>query len=244
MKRLLLGWLWLCFLPPALADTVWVSVTQSYADVHTGPAAEFPVFHVVEKGDSIEVVKSQTRWYKIRTQKGIEGWISADDLGAMTGTQGEAIALDTGTFAAYQQRSGEFSVLGGRLDNVNALTVSGAWVWTENLSAEVSYTQALGDFSENRLWLVRLQHYTFPEWRLTPYFTLGAGQIQTTPRGTLVQSGSETRTNDLLEVGVGARYYLMRNFTVRLEYKRLTALTERDEFKELNLWQLGFSVYF
>ena len=115
---------------------------------------------------------------------------------------------------------------------------------TENIVTELTYTQALGSFSENQLASLRVHHYTFPEWRFSPYLTLGVGQIRTKPRANLVQSGDESRTNDLLEAGIGVRYYLGSNYAVRLEYQRLLALTERDEQEELETWKLGFVVFF
>lgn len=232
------------FSQATLADELVVKVVEPYVDVHTGPASEFPVFHAVESGETITVLKSHTGWYKVRTMDGKEGWIAKTALAATFDLDNREILLAESDFAGYQGRTWEFGVFGGRLDDVNAMSISAAWVLTDNIAAEISATQALGDFSDNRMWLVRVQHYTFPEWRLSPYFTLGAGQIRTEPSATLVQSGAESRTNDLLEVGAGVRYYLMRNFVMRAEYKRLTALTERDELEELNQWTLGFSVFF
>jgi uncharacterized protein YgiM (DUF1202 family) len=226
------------------AESVVVTVVEPYADMHTGPASEFPIFHVIERGERITVLKEHTGWYKVVTDDGKEGWIAKAALASTRDVNDRPLLLAQNNFDGYKSRTWEFGIFGGKLDDVNAMSVSAAWILTENIAAEISATQALGDFSDNRMWLVRLQHYTFPEWRLTPYFTLGAGQIRTEPSATLVQSGADTRTNDLLEVGAGVRYYLTRNFVMRAEYKRLTALTERDEFEELNQWTLGFSVFF
>lgn len=228
----------------ATATEVQVTVVEPYADMHAGPASEYPAFHAVERGEVILVLSSHTGWYKVRTASGVEGWIPGEALAKTIVQDNHSFPIENKDFDAFQQRLFEFSVMAGRIDNTNALSANAAWIVTPNIAAEVSFTQALGEFSENRLWLVRLQHTAFPQWRLSPYFTLGAGQIQTSPTATLVQSGAETRTNDILEVGVGARYYLIKQFSVRLEYKRLTALTERDAFEELNQWQLGFSVFF
>jgi uncharacterized protein YgiM (DUF1202 family) len=226
------------------AESVVVTVVEPYADMHTGPASEFPIFHVIERGERITVLKEHTGWYKVVTDDGKEGWIAKAALASTRDVNDRPLLLAQNNFDGFKSRTWEFGIFGGKLDDVNAMSVSAAWILTENIAAEISATQALGDFSDNRMWLVRLQHYTFPEWRLTPYFTLGAGQIRTEPSATLVQSGADTRTNDLLEVGAGVRYYLTRNFVMRAEYKRLTALTERDEFEELNQWTLGFSVFF
>ncbi|WP_240485119.1 SH3 domain-containing protein [Aestuariibacter salexigens] len=217
---------------------------DSYADMHTGPASEYPRFHVVEKGEWISVLKERTGWYKVATESGKSGWISARSLTRTFAEDGEQITLTQPSFEQSRQRDWEFGLYAGVLENTTALSVSAAWVVTENIVTEIAYTQALGSFSENQLASVRLHHFTFPEWRFSPYVTLGVGQIRTTPRANLVQSGSESRTNDLLEAGVGFRYYLAKNYVVRLEYQRLLALIERDEQEELESWKLGFAVFF
>ncbi|RDV28178.1 SH3 domain-containing protein [Alteromonas aestuariivivens] len=244
MKWLLVCCIVILGLASARADILEVTVVEPYVDMHSGPASEYPVFHIIEQGQSVAVLKTRTGWYKVRTAKGIEGWIVADDLVMAEIAPGQTVALPEYRFEDYQQRTFEFGVYTGRLDNSNSLSVSAAWAMTQNIVAEVSATQALGEYAENQLWLVRVQHFIFPKWRLSPYMTLGFGQIRTTPDTTLIQGGGESRTSDLMEVGLGARYYLLRNFSARLEYKRLTALTARDDLEELNQWQLGFSVFF
>lgn len=221
-----------------------VQVVEPFLSMHTGPAAGYPVFHVVEKNDWIEILKSKTSWYKIKTEKGKTGWVKQADLALTVGNDGENFRVFEGSFAHYQQRTAELGVMGGDFDGVPSLSVFASWVITENIATDLSYTQALGDFSENRLAMISVTHTLYPEWRISPYIRLGAGQIKTKPRANLVQSGEETRTNDVIGVGLGIRYYLARNFVVKVEYQNLLALTERDENEEIEQWKLGFAMYF
>ncbi len=245
IRYLFLIFLFMTFLPlQVFAETAQVQIEEAFLDMHTGPGRGYPIFHAVEKGEWIDVLKRRTNWFKVRTQDGKEGWIKQKDLHLTLNIEGEQVSLTDGRFASFQQRKGEFSVLGGSLESVSSLTVVGSWVFTENFAAELTYTQALGDFSENQIALLGLQHTTFPEWRLSPFFSLAGGQIRTTPRATLVQSGDESRTTEIISAGVGLRYYLARNFVMRVEYNNLLVLTERDEQEGLDQWKLGFSVFF
>ncbi len=221
-----------------------VQVVEPYIELHTGPASGYPVFYVAEKGEWIQVLKSRTSWYKVQTRKGQEGWVKQAALALTLSSKGEPVELADGSFESYQARDFEFGASDGSLEGVPSLSIFGSWVITENIATEISYTQALGDFSENRFALLSVTHTTFPEWRFSPYFRLGMGQIQTKPRANLVQSGEETRTNDLLAGSIGLRYYIAQNFVVKLEYQNLLALTERDENEELEEWKLGFAVFF
>lgn len=246
------------------AENVQVQVKQPYIELHSGPAGGFPVIHVVEKNQWITVLKRRTNWFKVETIKGVrgseksrveassegrekgnvQGWVKQDALHLTQSSSGQPVKLSDGSFESFAQRNVEFGALGGSFEGVPSMTVFADWVATENLAAGISVTQALGDLSENQFFLIRVQHTTFPEWRVSPYFTLGAGQIRTKPRANLVQSGAEARTSDLLAAGIGLRYYMAQNFMLKLEYQHLQALTDRDINEDLEQWKLGFAVFF
>ncbi|MBU3004762.1 SH3 domain-containing protein [Paraglaciecola arctica] len=221
-----------------------VQVIEPFIEMHSGPAGGFPVIHVAAKNEWITVLKRRTNWFKVETNKGVQGWIKQDTLHKTVSISGDPVSLADGSFDSFSQRNFEFGALGGSFEGVPSMTVFADWVATENLMAGITLTQALGDLSENQLFLVRVQHTTFPDWLLSPYVTLGAGKIRTKPRANLVQSGDETRTSDLLAAGLGLRYYVAQNFILKLEYQHLQALTNRDENEELEQWTLGFAVFF
>lgn len=225
-------------------DNVQVQIVEPYIEIHSGPAGGFPVIHVAAKGEWLSVLKRRTSWFKVETAKGVQGWVKQSALHQAHSATGQVVKLADGSFKTFAQRNVEFGAMGGTFEGVASLSVYADWVATENIMAGVSVTQALGDLSENQFFLVRLQHTAFPEWRLSPYVMLGAGQIRTTPRSNLVQSGDESRTSDLLAAGLGVRYYLAQNFMLKLEYQQLQALTDRDENEDLEEWKLGFAVFF
>tara|TARA_R110000868_G_scaffold284027_7_gene544519 strand:- start:1123 stop:1899 length:777 start_codon:yes stop_codon:yes gene_type:complete len=239
-------WLtWLSMTSVAVADeNVQVQITQPFIELHSGPAGGFPVIHVVAKNQWITVLKRRTTWFKVETNKGVQGWVKQEALHMTLSSTGQAVKLADGSFESFAQRDVEFGALGGSFEGVPSMTVFADWVATENLAAGISVTQALGNLSENQYFLVRVQHTAFPEWQLSPYVTLGAGKIRTKPRANLVQSGDETRTSDLLAAGLGLRYYIAQNFMLKLEYQHLQALTNRDENEDLEQWKLGFAVFF
>lgn len=223
---------------------IQVQITEPYIELHTGPASGYPVFYVAEQGEWLSILKRRTSWFKVETSKGKQGWVKQQALQLSLSSEGQPVAVFEGNFASYAQRHFELGALGGALEGVPSLSLFASWVVNENISTEFSFTQALGDFSENQLLLVGLYHYTFPEWRLSPFISLAVGQLRTKPRANLVQTGDETRSSDLLAAGLGLRYYLTRNFVIKLEYKSLLALTDRYGNEELEEWKLGFAVFF
>ena len=52
-----------------------VSVADPFLDMHTGPGRGYPIFHVVDRGDDIDIVMRRTDWFKVRAANGTEGWV-------------------------------------------------------------------------------------------------------------------------------------------------------------------------
>ncbi len=233
-----------CLTAQAEEALLEVQVALPYLEMRTGPASGFPVFHVAKKKEWIQVLKRRTNWFKVKTESGKEGWVSLTDFRQTVDANGQTMDVEDGSFEQFSLRSFEFGASGGVLESVPSLSAFAGWVLTENISLELSYSQALGDFSENRFALLSVTHTAFPDWRVAPYFRLGVGQLQTKPRANLVESGDQTRTSDLVAGSIGVRYYLSQNFVVKLEYQNLLALTQRDENEELEEWKLGFAVFF
>ena len=89
---------------------------------------------------------------------------------------------------------------------------------------------------------VNVVHEAWPEWRYSPFFTLGVGVIHTSPKSTIV--GGEDRTDEIAHVGVGVRIYTTRRFLLRVEYKSYVVFTSRDENEEVEEWKAGFAFFF
>jgi hypothetical protein len=130
----------------------------------------------------------------------------------------------------------------GSFGGADAISVYGSYNLTQNIATEVWLTQVLGPFSEASVANVNIVHIMFPEWRVTPFFTLGAGAIHTKPKATLV--ATVDRTDSLAHVGFGVRTYLTRRFIFRAEYKTYVVFTSRNDNEEIREWKAGLSFFF
>ena len=81
------------------------------------------------------------------------------------------------------------------------ITAYAGYAMTANLSAELSVSQVFGDYSDSIVGRISLLAQPFPEWRLSPYFSLGTGIIYTDPNVTLVDESD--RTDQIGSVGGG-----------------------------------------
>lgn len=228
----------------AAQDFAQVQVTQEYIELHSGPAAAYPVIYVAQKHQWFSVLKRRTSWFKVQTAKGQTGWISQQQLHLTLSASGEAVKLFDGSFDDFTLRQFEFGMMAGSFDGVPSISLTGDWIMTQNIALGASLIQAVGSYAENQLAMLNISHTAFPDWRLAPYVVLGAGKIRTKPKGSLVQSGDEKRSANVLSVGLGLRYYLGQKFLVKLEYNNLLVKTDRDDNEELGQWKVGFAVFF
>lgn len=219
-----------------------VVVEDPFIEMRTGPARAYPVFYVVDRGERIDVLSRRTDWFKVRAPRGQEGWVSSAQLQQTLQLSGSPVEVPVYSLADHAERRWEVGALYGDFGGANIVSTYGAFSFTENLSAEVWYSDILGRFSNAQMGSINLVHLLFPEWRVSPYFTLGAGIIKTEPKGTIV--ATEDRTDTLAHVGIGIRTYLTRRFAFRAEYKTYVVFTSRDDNEEPTEWKAGFSVFF
>jgi uncharacterized protein YraI len=77
----------------AKKEALQVITYDTYISMHTGPGRGYPVFHVLEKGETITLLYSKTDWIKAVTAKGIEGWIHKRFMDDTIGLNGETVVL-------------------------------------------------------------------------------------------------------------------------------------------------------
>jgi len=220
-----------------------VLVADPFIELHTGPGRGFPVFHVIERGREVEIVKSRTDWYKVRADHEIEGWVSRDQMVATLLPTGQPVDLHEPSRESYTSRRWQGGVMAGDFGGASEISAFGGYAFSDNLSVELTVNHILGDFSNSVSATLGLMHVFAPEWRLSPYFTLGTGIIYTDPKSTLVRS--EDRTDQLGYVGGGLQFYLTRRFMLRSEYRNNIIFTSRDDNEEVDEWKyLGFAFFF
>ncbi len=223
-------------------EPLQVVVNSTYISVHTGPGRGYPIFHVLEKGETITLLYSKTDWIKISTHKGIEGWVKRSAMDDTIGPDGEVVALGVPRREDFSQRRWEIGVNTGAFDNsIEVLGVHTAYRFTKHVSTELRFAQATGRFSNNQLISWNLVHQPFPEWRLSPFFALGNGIVDISPNTNSTQEGTD---DNFFMVGMGLNYYLSHRFMARIEYNNYTTLPDRDKNGNIDEWRLGITAFF
>jgi len=219
-----------------------VEVEAPYVEMHSGPGRGYPVFHTVERGDEVQLLKRRTDWFKVRTADGVEGWVDRwiVEQGALPGTPVRGLrdaALDD-----YLSRRVEMGFATADFDGDQAFTFRGGYRLSEHFLAELAVSEVSGTFSSSTLYTANLLVQPLTIWRMSPYFTLGFGRFKNDPKDVLVDD--EEIDEWAANAGVGLRAYVARRFLLRGEYRRYTVLVDDNNNEDFNEWSLGFSVFF
>jgi len=219
-----------------------VQVADPYLEMQTGAGSGYPVFYVVERGEWVRILKRKTEWFKVRTDRGKEGWVRREQMEQTLTPTGSKLDLPDVAEGDFVRRRWEMGISSGDFSGATIISAWSGYGFTRNLSMELSVSNVLGSYSSSLMGNVGLLAHPFPEWRFSPYFTLGTGIIQTTPKASLVQT--RDRTNNTTHVGVGLRVYLAKRFIVRFDYKSLVIFSSQDDNQEINVWQIGFAAFY
>jgi hypothetical protein len=229
--------------PVAAADEFRsVAVADPYIEMHTGPGRGYPVFHVVDRGESVEILMRRTDWFQVRTANGKEGWVNRDQMERTLQASGEQFSLSRATIDDFTNARWETGILGGDFGGANIISLYGSYSLNPHVSVELWGSQILGDVSNGWMASANIVHEAFPEWRVSPFFTLGSGIIRTKPKSTIIEP--EDRRDMIGHVGAGFRVYVTRRFLLRAEYKSYVVFTSRDENEEIEEWKAGFAFFF
>jgi len=219
-----------------------VAVADPYLEMHTGPGRGYPIFHVVDRGETVQIIRRKTDWFKVVAPDGKEGWVAKSQMELTLEEDGSTMDFEVIDKEDFTNAKWEMGVLAGDFGGANIVSLYGGYSLTPQVSVEVWGSQILGNFSNGWTGSVNVVHETFPDWRVSPFFTLGAGVIRTEPKSTIVQG--EDRNDQIGHVGAGFRVYAARRFLIRAEYKSYVVFTSRDDNEEVEEWKVGFAFFF
>jgi hypothetical protein len=222
-----------------------VTIAEPFIELHTGPAAGYPIYHVIDRGTEVRIIRRKTDWFKIQTEDGKTGWASRDQIRQTllpSGEQFKAVESDQDDFTGRRWVMG---VTGGEFDSTPVVTVFAGYSFTENLGAELHFGQSTGTRSNAKFIKANLLMQPLPDWRYSPYMTLGVGRIEVDPSSTLISQNDDTNT--FAQYGLGIQAYVSRSFLARFEvneYVIFSSTATRDDNEVVNEWKFGFAVFF
>ncbi|MFT5594090.1 MAG: hypothetical protein ACI8SR_002477 [Oceanicoccus sp.] len=224
-------------------EAVQLSVIDTYLELHTGPGRGYPIFHVMEKGETVFVHSRRTNWFYVSDRRNRQGWVKQEGLARTIAPTGMPAALPNirhGDFLAQQGRVG-FSL--GQQGNADTATVMAGYRLLSFAGIEAEYGQIFGDRLDGKTYGASLLIEPIKDWSFTPFISKGYGW-QEWQEKEKQQVGTSNRFKNRYEyTGFGINYYIGYSFVVRAEYRKMYVSGDNDSLSN-SAWRLGFSSFF
>lgn len=219
-----------------------VAVADPYLEMHTGPGRGYPIFHVVDRGERVRIVRRRTDWFKVRAPGGKAGWVARAQMARTLEEDGTELDVGGIDIDDFTNARWEFGVSAGDFDGGKSISLYGGYSFTPQVSVEAWGSRILGTVANGWMGSVNVVHEAFPDWRVSPFFTLGAGIIHDGLKSTFVPGRDGTWP--VGHVGAGFRVYAAQRFLLRVEYKSYLIVISRDNNEDVEEWKVGFAFFF
>src|SRR5690606_35145 len=100
-----------------------ILVVDPFIELHTGPGRGYPVFHVIERGREVTLLKRRTDWFQVRTDRGVEGWVPRAQMVATLEPTGEPLDLEEPARENYMSRRWQAGVMAGDFAGASLVSV-------------------------------------------------------------------------------------------------------------------------
>jgi len=222
---------------------VQLSVIDSYLELHSGPGRGYPIFHVMEQGETVYVHRRRTNWFYVSDRRQRQGWVKQEGLARTLAPTGRPAALPEtkhGDFLAQQYRVG-FTL--GQQGNAETATVMGGYRLLSFAGIEGEYGQIFGKEIDGTTYGVSVIFEPIKDWSFTPFLSKGIGWQKWQSKTKQSVGTNDTFNSNYEYTGIGINYYIGFSFFVRGEFRNVYLRGDEDT-RTLSAWRLGFSSFF
>ena len=103
-----------------------VTIADPYLELHTGPGRGYPIFHVVDRGESVDIVMQRTDWYLVRADNGKEGWVDREQMELTLQPDGRQVSFERASIEDFTNAKWETGILAGDFGGANIISLYGS----------------------------------------------------------------------------------------------------------------------
>jgi hypothetical protein len=225
---------------------VEVTVVGPYLEFHTGAGRRYPVFHVVPRGERVQILFRRTDWFKVRDERDREGWVKRDEVEQTQMANGEALPLEDPNRREVDVLPWIAGASSGRLGHSWNNTIFVGYSVSPRITFLLEGDQQPTRSYDRFMLLGGVQYTPRPEWRVTPFLEIGTGLARITANTAYAGEPAAVKRS-VGYYGAGLRWAVNNRFELRLQ-ERSYLLSHPSSLltpnEALNEWKAGFAFYF
>ena len=183
------------------------TVKSEFLEVFTAAGRGYPVFFVVENGESFKLLKRKTDWIKIKSKQGQVGWISYKDYAS-------SVYLAKPNIRKLVINSKwELGLAAGKFGSDDSFSTSAGYYIKPSVALQAEFNKIIGDFSHSNMLSGKFMFQVFRNKVVSPFISLGLGVMENIPRQSLVNANKEHK--NVFIGGGGLNYIPYKRFNMR-----------------------------
>lgn len=227
---------------PASSTVARVRVVGPYLDLRSGPGSGYPVFYAAEKDEWVVIVRRHTDWFKVRLERGAEGWVSREQMRQTVTADGIPFELADPSMVDFLQRRFDVGIGYGASKKTSFTRVWAGWRFADTLSLDLNVGSVQQKTATSSIWSASLLVEPWSDKRLSPFMGVGVGRFHYEPNKSLVNN--QTQDGNLGVFTLGARYYLASRVALRLDYSRYGVFVSDLDYRNYQAATIGLSIHF
>lgn len=180
------------------------TVKSDFLEVFTAAGRGYPIFFVVEHGESFQLLTRKTDWIKIKSKQGQIGWINYEDYASSV-----YLAKPNRRKLAVSSKW-ELGLSAGKFGSDNSFSANVGYYIKPSVALQAEYKKVIGEFSHSNMLSGQFMFQILRDKVVSPFISLGLGVMENIPRQSLVNANKEQKN---LFIGGGGINYI--------PYKRL-----------------------
>lgn len=219
-----------------------VRVIGPYLDMRSGPGRGYPVFYVAERDEWVVIELRHTDWFKVRTARGAEGWVSREQMKQTVTEDGTPFELADPSLVDFLNRRFDFGAGYGASKKTSITRLWAGWRMSDTLSLDLNIAEVQSKTSTTGIWTASLLSEPWSNQRISPFFGVGVGRFHYEPNKSLVNR--EVIDGNMGALTLGVRYHLSGRAAVRIDYSRYSVLVSDTDYRNYQAGTIGLSIHF
>ncbi|MDH5547942.1 MAG: SH3 domain-containing protein [Gammaproteobacteria bacterium] len=175
-----------------------ITIGAEFVEMRKGPGEAYPIFYVVEKGETVTLIRQQNEWMLVRLNDDVQGWLQVEDV--LSAVYRRPVNLLNAPLGQKKIIAGF-----GWLDGSGVYGIGAGYRFSSRVGFGVHVARIISGMSVSNVLQPRIDIQMFEYARFNPLIVAGFGVMDNVPERSVV--GARAARAQIASYAVGVRYY-------------------------------------